>query len=90
MHEAIDYNALSWVRQGLDVTLRQAHAMLVEYSGNKESTELLHGYAELLHQMRGPLQIAELDGADLLEPLGTCQVFVGEAQRPVRQLDRSP
>ena len=66
MHEAIDYNALSWVRQGLDVTLRQAHAMLVEYSGNKESTELLHGYAELLHQMRGPLQIAELDGADLL------------------------
>ncbi|MGD8618107.1 MAG: Hpt domain-containing protein, partial [Gammaproteobacteria bacterium] len=66
MHEAVDYNALSWVRQELDVTLGQAHAMLVEYSGNEESTELLHGYAELLHQMRGPLQIAELDGADLL------------------------
>jgi len=66
MHEAVDYNALSWVRQELDVTLRQAHAMLVEYSGHKESTELLHGYAELLHQVRGPLQIAELTGADLL------------------------
>jgi len=66
MHEAVDYNALSWVRQEIDVTLRQARAVLVEYSGDQERAGLLHDCAELLHQVRGPLQIADLAGADLL------------------------
>jgi chemosensory pili system protein ChpA (sensor histidine kinase/response regulator) len=84
MHEAVDYNALSWVRQELDATLRQAHAMLMEYSGEEGRTELLHGCAELLHQVRGPLQIAELTGADLLvaemEAVVSCFPFNGKTR----------
>ena len=66
MHEAVDYNALSWVRQEIDSTLRRAHAVLVEYSDDIASVEHLSEFAELLHLLRGPLQIAELAGADLL------------------------
>ena len=66
MHEAVDYNALSWVRQEIDVTLRQARAVLLEYSVDKDRAGLLNECAELMHQVRGPLQIAELAGADLL------------------------
>ena len=66
MHEAIDYNALSWVRQEIDVTLRQTRALLLEYSADKARTDSLQECAELMHQVRGPLQIAELEGADLL------------------------
>ncbi len=66
MHEAVDYNALSWVRQEIDVTLRQARAVLLEYSADKDRAGLLEECAELMHQVRGPLQIAELAGADLL------------------------
>ncbi len=85
MHEAVDYNALSWVRQELEETLRQAHAMLVEYSGGEGRTDLLHGCAELLHQVRGPLQIAELTGADLLvaemEAVVACFPFNGKTRQ---------
>jgi len=66
MHEAIDYNALSWVRQEIDVTLRQTRALLKEYAADKSRTESLQECAELMHQVRGPLQIADLEGADLL------------------------
>jgi chemosensory pili system protein ChpA (sensor histidine kinase/response regulator) len=66
MHEAVDYNALSWVRQEIDVTLRHACDVLMEYSGRSGHVDLLNDYAELLHQVRGPLQIAELAGADML------------------------
>ena len=66
MHEAVDYNALSWVRQEIDVTLRHARDVLMEYSGCSEQVGLLNDCAELLHQVRGPLQIAELAGADML------------------------
>jgi chemosensory pili system protein ChpA (sensor histidine kinase/response regulator) len=66
MHEAIDYNALSWVRQEIDVTLRQTRALLLEYSADKARIESLQECAELMHQVRGPLQIAELEGAGLL------------------------
>ncbi len=66
MHEAVDYNALSWVRHEIDATLSQARAVLAEYSDDNERVDLLNDYTELLHQVRGPLQIAELEGADLL------------------------
>ena len=66
MHEAVDYNALTWVRQEIDVTLRQAGAVLVKYSGDTERVELIHDCAGLLHQVRGLLQVAELEGAVLL------------------------
>jgi chemosensory pili system protein ChpA (sensor histidine kinase/response regulator) len=65
-HVATDYNALSWVRQEIEATLCQAGAVLVEFCGDTKRVELLHEYSELLHQVRGPLQIAELLGAELL------------------------
>jgi len=74
MHEAVDYNALSWVQQEIDATLRRAHAVLVEYSGDPASVDRLAEFADLLHLLRGALQIAELAGADLLVAEMECVV----------------
>ena len=65
MQEAIDYNALSWVRQELAETLKHARHHLEEYAGNK-SRESLQGCVAHLHEARGPLQMVNLRGADLL------------------------
>ncbi len=66
MHEAIDYNALSWVRQELGETLKQASLKIEAYANSKGNTALLHGCAALLHEARGPLQMVGLKGADRL------------------------
>jgi len=55
MGEAIDYNALSWVRQELAETLKQARHHLEEYAASKNS-ESLQGCAAHLHEARGPLK----------------------------------
>ncbi|HYQ72952.1 MAG TPA: Hpt domain-containing protein [Gammaproteobacteria bacterium] len=81
MHEAVDYNALSWVRGEIDATLRRAHAVLVKYSSDMASEDLLSEYAELLHLVRGPLQIAGLAGADLL--VSEMESLVSELQANV-------
>ncbi|MDX1698127.1 MAG: hypothetical protein R3308_07550, partial [Thiohalobacterales bacterium] len=65
MREAIDYNALSWVRKELSETLKQARHHLEEYAGNK-NTESLQGCVARLHEARGPLKMVNLRGADLL------------------------
>ncbi|MBT8116194.1 MAG: Hpt domain-containing protein [Gammaproteobacteria bacterium] len=65
MQEAIDYNALSWIRNELAETLKQARHYLEEYAGNK-SRESLQGCVAHLHEARGPLQMVNLKGADLL------------------------
>jgi chemosensory pili system protein ChpA (sensor histidine kinase/response regulator) len=66
MHEAIDYNALNWVRKELGETLKQSRLHFEEYAGNKDRADALHDCAALLHQARGPLKMLELNGADLL------------------------
>jgi chemosensory pili system protein ChpA (sensor histidine kinase/response regulator) len=66
MHEAIDYNALNWVRKELGETLKQSRIHFEEYAGNKDRADALHDCAALLHQARGPLKMVELNGADLL------------------------
>jgi chemosensory pili system protein ChpA (sensor histidine kinase/response regulator) len=66
MHEAIDYNALSWVRKELGETLRQARQELEAYADGNHSDELLQRCAAQLHQARGPLRMVSLKGADLL------------------------
>ncbi|MDH5515380.1 MAG: hypothetical protein OEY45_09495, partial [Gammaproteobacteria bacterium] len=65
MREAIDYNALSWVRQELAATLKQARHHLEEYatSNGKES---LQGCVAQLHEARGPLKMVDLKSADIL------------------------
>jgi chemosensory pili system protein ChpA (sensor histidine kinase/response regulator) len=66
MHDAIDYNALSWVRKELGETLRQARLELESYADGNASNELLQRCAAQLHQARGPLRMVSLKGADLL------------------------
>ena len=66
MREAIDYNALSWVRHELAETLKQARLKLEAYANNKDDSGLLHECVSHLHEARGPLQMVELRGADRL------------------------
>lgn len=66
MREAIDYNALSWIRQEVGVTLKQARLELEEYAEGERRKELLQGCAAHLHEARGPLQMVNIKGADML------------------------
>ncbi len=66
MREAIDYNALSWIRQEVGVTLKQARLELEEYAEGEQRKELLQGCAAHLHEARGPLQMVNIKGADML------------------------
>jgi len=70
MREAIDYYALSWIRQEVGVTLKQARQELEEYAEGEQRKELLQGCAAHLHEARGPLQMVNIKGADLL----TCEM----------------
>ena len=66
MHEAIDYNALGWVRKELGETLKQARLQLEEYAENTGNETLLQGCAAHLHEALGPLQMVNIKGAVLL------------------------
>jgi len=66
MREAIDYNALSWIRQEVSVTLKQARLELEDYAEGERRTELLQGCVAHLHEARGPLQMVNIKGADML------------------------
>lgn len=66
MREAIDYNALSWIRQEVGVTLKQARLELEEFAESDQRKELLQGCASRLHEARGPLQMVNIKGADML------------------------
>ena len=66
MHEAIDYNALSWVRNELGGTLNQARVLLEEYAAETSNKSLLQQCATQLHEALGPLQMVDLKGAVML------------------------
>lgn len=66
MREAIDYNALSWIRQEVGVTLKQARLELEEYAEGEQRKELLQCCASRLHEARGPLRMVNIKGADML------------------------
>ncbi|MEN8204579.1 MAG: Hpt domain-containing protein [Pseudomonadota bacterium] len=66
MHEAIDYNALGWVRKELGETLNQARLQLEDYAENSENEVLLQRCAMQLHEALGPLQMVGIKGAVLL------------------------
>jgi len=66
MDEAIDYNALGWVRQELDDTLKLARVQLEEYAAGTENKALLQKCAAQLHEALGPLQMVGIKGAVLL------------------------
>ena len=66
MDEAIDYNALSWVRQELEETLKLARVQLEEYAVGADNKALLQKSAVQLHEALGPLQMVGVRGAVLL------------------------
>jgi chemosensory pili system protein ChpA (sensor histidine kinase/response regulator) len=66
MREAIDYNALGWVRKELGEALNQARRGLETYAEGDTRKELLQECSAQLHQVRGPLQMVNLKGADML------------------------
>ena len=66
MHEAIDYNALGWVRKELGETLRQARLQLEEFAADTSNKLLLQHCATQLHEAFGPLQMVNIKGAVLL------------------------
>jgi chemosensory pili system protein ChpA (sensor histidine kinase/response regulator) len=66
MDEAIDYNALGWVRQELDETLKQARVQLEAYAADADNKALLQNCAAQLHEALGPLQMVGIKGAVLL------------------------
>ena len=66
MHEAIDYNALGWVRKELGETLKQARLQLEDYAADTANEMLLRNCAIQLHEALGPLQMVGIKGAVLL------------------------
>ena len=66
MHEAIDYNALGWVREELGETLNQARLQLEDYAADTANERLLQCCATQLHEALGPLQMVGVKGAVLL------------------------
>ncbi|MDH3979432.1 MAG: Hpt domain-containing protein [Gammaproteobacteria bacterium] len=66
MREAIDYNALGWVRKELGEALNKARQGLEAFAEGDERKELLQDCSAQLHQVRGPLQMVNLKGADML------------------------
>jgi chemosensory pili system protein ChpA (sensor histidine kinase/response regulator) len=66
MSEAIDFSALSWVREELCETLKQGRQHLEEYAEGAGDTESLNRCMDSLHEARGPLRMVDLQGADLL------------------------
>ena len=66
MYEAIDYNALGWVRKELGETLKQARLQLEEFAADTSNMVLLQHCATQLHEVLGPLQMVNIKGAVLL------------------------
>lgn len=62
----IDHGTLSWVRQELDGTLRQAAEALERFSDDPDDRTQLQFCATHLHQVHGILQMLELQGAAML------------------------
>jgi chemosensory pili system protein ChpA (sensor histidine kinase/response regulator) len=66
MNQAIEFSALSWLRQELGETLKQGRQFLEEYAEDGGDLEKLQQCMASLHEARGPLRMVELQGADLL------------------------
>ena len=66
MHEAIDYNALGWVRKEMGESLNQARLQLEDYAADTANEILLRRCATQLHEVLGPLQMVGIKGAVLL------------------------
>ena len=66
MSHNIDHTTLSWVKQEIDETLKQARHSLEEYVENPGDISQLRFTYNYVHQVHGTLQMVELYGASLL------------------------
>ncbi len=66
MSHNIDHTTLSWVKQEIDETLKQARHSLEEYVDNPGDISQLRFAYNYIHQVHGTLQMVELYGASLL------------------------
>ncbi len=66
MSQNIDHTTLSWVKQEIDETLKQARHSLEEYVDNPGDISQLRFTYNYVHQVHGSLQMVELYGASLL------------------------
>ncbi len=66
MQEAIDQSARNCVYLELDKVLKQARKLLLDFEANPDAAELLDECAAHLGQLCGPLQMLEVQAADLL------------------------
>ena len=66
MHVNHDYVALDWVKDEIEVTLKQAQQALEAFSDNPQDTTRMRFCLTYLHQVHGTLQMVEFFGASLL------------------------
>jgi chemosensory pili system protein ChpA (sensor histidine kinase/response regulator) len=66
MNQAIDFSTLTWVKNELDETLKEARQSLEAYVEDNSDTAQPGFLAAHLHQVYGTLQMVELYGAALL------------------------
>ena len=66
MHINHDYVALDWVKDEIEVTLKQAQQALEAFSENPQDTTRMRFCLTYLHQVHGTLQMVEFFGASIL------------------------
>ncbi len=66
MNQVIDFSTLTWVKNELDATLKEARQALEAHVENPQDEAQLGFLADHLHQVYGTLQMVELYGASLL------------------------
>ncbi len=80
--EKFDVSTLAWIKGEIDETLAQARIALEEFADDQAADERLVAYIDAVHQVRGILQMVELEEAarfaDEIEQLG-CALQQGDA-----------
>ncbi|MEM9530625.1 MAG: Hpt domain-containing protein [Pseudomonadota bacterium] len=66
LEDDIDFTTLSWVKQELDETLKQARQALEAFVEDATDTSQMRFCATYLHQVQGTLRMVELYGAALV------------------------
>ncbi len=66
MSETHDHSKIKWIKDELDQVVLRARSALEEYTDGVGESELMTSCGKYLHQVKGTLQILELDGATML------------------------
>ncbi|GAB6196113.1 Hpt domain-containing protein [Lysobacter xanthus] len=66
MREVIDTTTLGWIKPELDETLRQARQEIEAFLDDPADSARMRACATLLHQVRGTLQMIELDAPSMV------------------------